>query len=187
MINIKFNDKVYSIKNTTTELTIGEFEDLCMILNDMTLNKMERWSKAFNYLGVPEEVIDEFDSFEFIEIIKQFNIFNEELDTEFIKEIEVEGRIYSSFDEKFKLTVKENSLIEQAVAKHSEKYLGEMMAVIFKMEGTDKTIWYDAAHIKHKAKLFREKVTADKVIPFINYLTKKLVNEVNMIENDTTI
>jgi hypothetical protein len=187
MININFEGTIYPIKNQTNELLIGEFEDLCAILNDEDETKINKWSEVFKYLGVPEHVVDEMDSFAFIDIIKEFKIFDEELSKDFIKEIEIDGKIYSSFDESFKITVKENGIIEQAVQKNDKKYIGEMMAVLFKLEGTDKTIWYDAAHLKHKSQLFRTTVTVDKAIPFINYLTKKLVKETQLIENDAKV
>lgn len=186
MINLKFEEKTYSIKNNTDELTIGEFENICAILNSDMLTKLDKWSKVFKYLGVPEDIIDEFDSFDFIEMIKQFNMFNGEL-LDYVKEIEIDGKIYVLFNEKFKITVKENTIIESFVQKNSERYIGEMMAVLYKLEGTDKTIWYDAAHIKHKAKLFRDNVTIDKALPIIGYLTKKLVNENNLIIDDATV
>jgi hypothetical protein len=184
MINLNFGGTIYSIKNQTNELLIGEFEDICFILNDESETKINRWSSVFKYLGVPEEVIDEFDSFAFINIIKEFKIFDEELSKDFIQSVEIDGKTYTSFEESFKLTVKENGIIEQAVQKNEKKYIAEMMAVLFKLEGTDKSIWYDAAHLKHKSQLFRSSVTIDKAIPFINYLTKKLVKETNLIEID---
>ena len=184
MINLKFEDKTYSIKNKTNELTIGEFEDLCVILNDLKATKVEKWSRAFKYLGVPEEVVDEFDAFDFIEMIKQFNIFDEEV-FDYVKEITIDGKVYVLFDERFKITVKENALIESYVNKNGEKYIGELMAILYKLEGTDKTIWYDNAHIKFKAKQFRDKVTIDNALPIIKYLAKKLVKENDLMFDET--
>lgn len=186
MINLKFEDKTYSIKNRTDELTIGEFEDICIILNSDKLTKMDKWSKVFKYLGIPEEVIDEFDAFDFIEIIKQFNIFDEQSD-EYVKELFIDEKKYILYYEKFKITVKENTLIESYIQKNSEKYIGELMAILYKLEDTDKNIWYDNAHIKFKAKQFREKVTIDNVLPIIKYLSKKLVKETDVIFEDESI
>lgn len=184
MINLRFGEQTFTIKNQTNELLIGEFEQICLILNDQNDTKINKWSKVFKYLGIPEEIIDEFDSFDFIEIIKQFNIFDETLSTEFIKEININGKTYIANGDTFKITVKENGLIEDFIQINSEKYIGEMMAILYKLEGTDKSIWYDKTHIKHKADLFRKNITIDKAIPYITYLTKKMVNESNLTLNE---
>lgn len=186
MINLKFEEKTYSIKNRTDEFTIGEFEDICSILNSDTLTKVDKWSKVFKYLGVPEDVVDEFDAFDFIEMIKQFNIFDEQ-SSDYVKEITIDGKVYVLFDEKFKVTVKENALIESFIQKNSEKYIGELMAILYKLEGTDKTMWYDNAHIKFKAKQFRTNVTINNALPIIKYLAKKLVKESDLVFEDATV
>jgi hypothetical protein len=186
MIILKFGEEKYNIKNKTNELTIGEFEEICFILNSDSLSKIDKWSKIFVFLGVPQEIIDEFDSFDFIEMIKEFKIFDEQ-NNEYVKEINLQDKVYNLYDEKFKLTVKENALIEEFVQKNNERYIAEIMAVLYKLEGTDKTIWYDTTHIKYKAKLFRDNVTIDKAMPIITYLTKKLVTETDLLFNDTTV
>jgi hypothetical protein len=56
------------------------------------------------------------------------------------------------------------------------------MAIIYKRPGFDKTINFDKAHIHHKAELFRKNLTADKVIPFISFLSKKLIGDYELIE-----
>lgn len=184
MITLKFGEESYTIKNQTNELLIGEFEEICFILNDQNETKINKWSKVFKFLGVPEEIIDEFDSFDFINLIKEFNIFNEDLNTEFIPEIIINNKSYVTNSDTFKITVKENGIIEEFVSKNNEKYIGEMMAILYKLDGTDKSIWYDKSHIKHKAELFRTQVTIDKAIPYITYLTKKMVTETNLTINE---
>ena len=79
------------------------------------------------------------------------------------------------------------SLIEHYIDKNDKRYLGEVMAVIYKVPGADKTINFDKAHIHHKAELFRKGLTADKVIPIISFLSKKLVKDYEFIQEQNTI
>jgi len=180
MINLKFDGKTYQLKNSTNELLINEFEHICSILNDKEKNHIEKWSEIFIYLGVPEDVIDNFDSFDFIEMIKEFNIFKTD-STEFVKDIVLDGITYTAFDEKFKLTVKEMTLIESFITKNENRYLGEMLAVIYKRTDLDKSMTYDKAHLKFKAELIRKQVMADVAVPIIGFLSKKLINDYNLI------
>lgn len=182
MIKIKFEDKDYFIKNNKTEITIGEFEDLCTIYNDNNKTILERWCDILVYLGADSNIVDEFDAFDFKNIISNINLFEDETEkSEIFKEVDIDGKLYISYDENFKLTVKENILIDEYISKNTEKYIGELMAVIYKLEGTDKTIWYDKSHLKFKAELFRKNVTIDKIIPILNYLTRKIVNDNNLM------
>lgn len=181
MLNVKFEGNEYSIKNSVEELTITEFETICEILNDTNKTKIIKWADIFVYLGIPTDVVDEFDSFAFIQLISEFNLLGVDA-APFVKEIIIDGYTYQSFDEEFKLTVKEMGLIESFVEKNSNRYLGEVMAIIFKRTDLSKTEHFDKAHIKHKAKLFRENVTADKCIPFIGFLSKRLIDNIELLQ-----
>ena len=75
-------------------------------------------------------------------------------------------------------------LIEQFASDQKKDYLGELMAIIYKRKDLTKAEHFDKAHIKFKAKLFRESLTADKVIPLIAFLSKKLVDDVNLINSE---
>jgi hypothetical protein len=176
MININFEDKTYTIKNQVSELLIKDFEHICSILNDKEKNKIDKWSEIFIYLGLPEEVVDEFDSFAFINIIKEFNLIDVEGE-DFAKEIILDDKTYIAYEDKFKLTVKEMSLIEYYVQKNENRYLGEMMAIIYKHPDYDKTINFDKAHIHFKAELIRKQITTNKAIPFITFLSKRLIKD----------
>jgi hypothetical protein len=187
MIKLKFNGEEYEVRNQLDEIKIGEFEDLCVIFNNEKESKIERWSNIFNILGVPIDVIDEMDAFDFINIIKTIKIFNND-NIEIPNKLTVNGKDYISFDEgeKFKLTVKENSIIEKYIQNNSDKYIGEILSVCYKLEGSDKSIWYDKSHLDYKAKLFRDNITTDKIIGLLRYLTLKLVEENNIMNDDIT-
>lgn len=182
MLNIKIEDKVYSIKNQLNEFYIGEFEELMIIMNDK-INYLDKWSSIFIKLGVPNYVIDNMDADDFINIINKIE-FDLESDIKITKSIEIDGQNYVyNFDE-VKINVKEMRLIEDFIVKDNQKYLSEIMAVLYKNENSDKNINFDLTHIKHKAKLFNDNITIDKCIPFIKYLSIKIVKDFKLIENE---
>ena len=61
--------------NSVDELLLKDFEYITSIFNDKEKQHFEKWSEIFVFLGLPEDVVDEFDTFAFIDIIKEFNIF----------------------------------------------------------------------------------------------------------------
>lgn len=183
MLNVKFNGIEYQIKNNVNEFTILEFETICTILNDEKKTKIIKWSDIFEFLGLPIDVIDEFDSFAFIQLINEFNLLGVDKEP-MLQEIVIDGYTYKSFDEEFKLTVKEMGLIESFVEKNKDKYLGELMAIVFKRTDLGRNEHFDKTHIKYKADLFRKHITADKTLPFITFLSKKLIDNVELIKEE---
>lgn len=183
MIDIKFKNETYSIKNKIEEIVIKDFEQIINILNDKSKDFIEKWSDIFIFLGVPNEVIDNFDIGDFINLIKQFNL--TEVNTKEIKKsITFNGIEYFAYEDAFKLTVKETILIESYIKKNDNRYLGELISIVYKNPEVSKDINFDKAHIHHKAEMIRKEITADIALPIIAFLSKKLINDFNPIIND---
>lgn len=176
---IKIND--YEIRNKIDELLICEYEYISKIYNSQEIDNIDKWVKIFIYLGVPADVIDDLDLQEFIQLIGKFQLNIEMEQKEIVKEIVINDVVYSAYDEIFKLSVKDMALIENYIKERPENYIGEAMSVIYKNRNFDRTIHYDKAHIKNKAEIFRKNVTADKVIPIINIISKKLIKDGELI------
>jgi len=186
MLNLKLEGETYPIKNSLDELTIKQFEFISSILNDKEKSHISKWSEIFIYLGLPEDIVENLDSFSFIEIINNFNFTFEELkEKEIVKEIILDGVSYFAYDETFKITVKEMALIEEYVKKNENKYLAEIMAVIYKRNDLQKEMQYDKAHIKHKADLIRTQITSDIAFPIIGFLAKRLIKDFKLIEDES--
>ena len=177
MIKITFLEKSYEIKNEIKEFTIGEFEDICRILNSKEKNYIDKWIDIFSLLGIPENISGDWDTFAFMKVIKEFNLSESQVDKVFKKDIKLNDEIYSYTGDEFKLTVREMRLIEDAVKKNESRYLGELLAIIYKREDLDKSITYDLSHIKYKAEMIRKQIKADIVIPYMAFLSKKLIND----------
>ena len=178
MINIKG----YEVKNLNNELLIKDFEHITMLFNDKEKMFFEKWAEIFIYLGVPEEVVDNFDVDDFIIGIKDFNDVSDQKNINIIKDITIDGVEYSCYDENFKITVKDMSLIEEYAKKNENRYLGDVMAVLYKRVDADKNVNYDKSHIHYKAELFRKEITIDKLVPILNILSNKLIKEVTNFE-----
>jgi hypothetical protein len=183
MLKVKIGEQEFSLKQKAGEFTIKEFEKLASVLNDKSINELTRYSEAFVMLGADEDVLDEFDGFSFYRLIREFKNYEMEIG-EFTKHIEINGRMYESFTEEFFFKVKDMKLIEDAVALNSEFYVGEMMAILFKDVELTKVEHYDPAHIKHKAKLFRENVGYDVAIPFISEFSSNLIKTLEAFKDE---
>jgi len=180
MIKINFKNDSYELRNEVFEWTIGEFESMSAILNNKDKDHLEKWIEVFELLKIPTEVIDNMDAFDFMEIIKEFNMFGVQ-NNEIVKTIHLKGEQYHAYDEKFRITVKEMKLIESLVNKNPDRYLGDIMAVIYKRPDIDPELHKDKAHIHFKAELIRKEASADMAIPILTFLSKKLIKDESVL------
>jgi hypothetical protein len=182
MINVRFEDKVYEVKSTMSEILINDFETIISIMNNKK-NYIDRWSEVFIILGLPEAVLENMDSSDFINVIKEIDI-NTDVEVKLEKEITIDNVVYKTKHDEVKISVKEMRLIEKFIIDNDSKYIGDIMAVLYRNESSDDTINFDLSHIKYKAKLFRDNVTVDKSLPFLKYLSTKIVKDFNTIKNE---
>lgn len=187
MITLQFKDDTYQLRNELDELTVGEFEKISSILNDLDKNQLEKWSEIFLLLGIPQDVIDYFDAETFISIIKQFNLLDEKKVLKTVeKVVTIDNVDYIGYDgDEFKMNVKQLCLIEDFIKKNPERYLGDILAVIYKSVNIDDNMHFDKAHIKHKAELFRKQMNAKYAMPLLGYISKKIINDTTILENGT--
>lgn len=182
MIKVKFEEKSYEVKNKLDEILIGDFENIISIMNTKK-NYIDRWSEIFIILGLPQEVVDNMDSSDFINVIREIDI-DTNVEVELHKEITIDDILYQLKHDEVKISVKEMRIIEKFIIENESKYIGDIMAVLYRNEKSDDIINYDLTHIKYKAKLFRENITVDKSLPFLKYLSTKIVKDFNTITNE---
>lgn len=184
MININIQDEQYSIKNKLNEMTIGEYEKVTEILNNEKLDYIDKWIEVLILLGLSEDVIDTFGISEFTQIIKGFQLAGD-VEKEIQQTITLNDKPFNSFTENdFKITVKEMAMIENVIKKKPTRYLGDVLAILYKSPDADRTINYDKSHIKFKAELIRKEVTADVVVPILNKIGQIIIKDFNTIENE---
>lgn len=162
--------KGHSFKNSISEFTIKEFEEISAILNDEELEQVEKYMEVFEKLGIPTQVVDEMSDDDFFYLIRQFDL---KSSMALSPAVEIEGHLYVAHDGEFKMRVKDLSLIEKAVAKNPNKCLARVMAVIFKREDLSRVEHYTEAHLKHKEKLF-EKQPAVLAYPYLVHVIENL-------------
>jgi hypothetical protein len=169
MINILGRD----IPNALDELNIEQFETITEINNNQELDPIDKHLKIFEYLGIPEREFWDYDVADFIDIVKQFNNIKQ-VEYPTIDILEIDGYTYKA---EMKLTVRDTKMIEKIALKRDKGYVSEMLAVMFKREDLSNTEHYTDAHIKHKAKLFKQ-LSADISVPYLIFITNKINKQV---------
>jgi hypothetical protein len=184
MIQIEISGNKRTMNNAINEITVAEFEQLCVILNGDDEDVFDRYLKVFGVLGLTDEEIDVITPSEFIDLTKTFTDEDWEC-KEFKPTIEVDGVVYTAYSgSEFKLSVRDLAKIEKYIKQDNQKYMGEMLAVIYKNLTLDRMVHYEDSHIKSKAELFRSKVTADVILPYVNLILKDIVTKLK--GNDLT-
>lgn len=175
MINLTIKGVEKSIKNQLSELSVYEFELLCAILNANIVDTLDRYIKIFLVLGLTDDDIDDMTTTEFARVIK---LYGETLweENEFKQQIEIKGRTYTAYTgDKFILSVRDLAKIEKYIKSNDARYMGELLAVIYKDQSVDKSLHYDEAHIKFKADLFRKHMKAEVILPYLNLILNDVV------------
>lgn len=192
MKTIILNDTEYHLPHQPSDFKLGKYEKVMKILEE-DVTEIEKYSNLLVELGIPEEVIDDLTIEEFSSTIKDYmeGTTYDFSKFKFVPTIEVNGRTYQAFDEdaEFLLKVKDLNWIEKLIKRNPDKYLAEVLAVIFKDIELTKTEHYTDAHIRHKASLFRENVTLDIAIPYIGAISHELLTSLQTnvtLSNDTT-
>lgn len=159
------------IPNKMDELTIEQFEKVTEITNNQELDNIDRYIKIFEYFGVKESEWDDndVDLSEFIEKVKEFNSNNYE-NNEAIESIELEGYTYVA---QMKLSVKDTKMIEKLITRKTSHWISDLMALMFKRTDLSSTEHYAEAHLKHKAKLFKQ-LKAEIAVPYLVFVTEKI-------------
>jgi hypothetical protein len=111
-------------------------------------------------------------------MVKEFNVSAKE-DLTQVTEFELEGYKYVG---EFKLSVRDTKLIEKCVILKAPGYIAEITAIMFKREDLSNTEHYAEAHLKHKAKLFKE-LKANIAIPYLHFIAQKINQQA---KNETT-
>jgi hypothetical protein len=123
----------------------------------------------FKYLGIKEELWDDYPFSEFIKLVQEFNL-DSYTPNEAQATIELEGFNYEA---QLKLSVKETKLIEKIVNTKPNHYISDILAIMFKRTDLSNTEHFTDAHLKHKAKLFRTQ-KAELCVPYIVFVTEKI-------------
>jgi hypothetical protein len=78
-----------------------------------------------------------------------------------------------TYEAQLKLSVKETKLIEKIVNTKPNHYISDILAIMFKRTDLSNTEHFTDAHLKHKAKIFRN-LKAEICVPYIVFVTEKI-------------
>jgi hypothetical protein len=164
----------YEVPNTIDELTIEQFDRLNNIEAQKDLDSIEKWIMKFVYLGIPEEA---FEDITLGELQKHMIDYNADfvLPTEKQYEVVIDGYTYTAKEE---ISAKEMSLIEKSWKHNLGNFSADSLAIIFKRNDLTRNEHYTLAHLKQKAKLFRE-MKASLAVPFVAEIIKSLTTSVD--------
>lgn len=180
MLEIKYGTETYTFRNTPAEITLGEFDKIFTINYRQGSDNITKFFEVFEFIGVPNEVLDSLNQKEFYEAVKAYNDFI--MPTEVVKEFEVNGRKYLSFDgDEFELKARDISLIEQAQLKNDGHFPSWVAAIILKDEQLTNTEHRDWTHIKYKAEQFRKHLTAGDVAPLVARFARRQLNQLSEV------
>ena len=175
MLEVKINDEVFNIKQKPSEFTIGEYEELVIILKDNESDQFDRYYNLFLYLGIPQYYLDEFDFFNFKEIIEEYN--KQTDDITMINEVTIDGRLFRAYENEFKMSVKQMKKAIDYIKKDDKKCMAEVLGVIFQeVSKTKEENWLES-NINERIELFRKNMTADVASPYFLLLIKKAINK----------
>lgn len=189
MLDIKYNGDIYHIKNNTEEFTIGEFEKVTSILLEDTEFYFDRWLKVIEFLGVPTDIVDDIDLDELSQLIKNIKV--SDVEEMYIDKIVIDGYTYTAYNKeemnKPRITGKVIKLVESIMISNPKECVGDIMAIFFKRDDLSNTEHYDKAHLKHKAKIFRNNISSNVAIPYIMLVSDRFMKNINslLLNGDT--
>ena len=165
--------KEFELKTKMTEFTMKEFEDICAITTEDLIDK---YFGVFEVLKMPKDLMYEITTDDLIDIVKEFTK-DEITNKDLIPTIEMNGRVYRSHTDEFKVKAKDFGMIQTYVKKNPTKYLLYIIAILFKDEELTNNEHYTSAHIEHKMHLFEE-LNADLYYQYIIFIQHNVIQKI---------
>jgi hypothetical protein len=176
MIRLNYKSDTYFIKNSLDELSINQFEFITTILNKMGDTEVSKWKTILNFLDLPFEVLDDMDEDDILKVVTNFKLEDLKIN-KYIKEIKLDKRKFLASKV---ITVKQISMVEDYLDKDSTRYIGELLAIIFREKDKSKEEHFNIATIEANAELFRYNVKMNVALPYINLLTANLITKYDL-------
>lgn len=166
----------FELRTQLKDITIQEFNQIVNIMSDDKQLYFENWLDLLTVLGMPEDMLNELTIPDLLEIVKEFNLFEPQENLEILQDIELDGYTYRLFEDKFKLTVRVSSIVEQTIKSHPKDFIPWVIANLYKRTDLTDLEHKQSEHIKHKAKLFSQ-LTMDKCIVLFTILFEGIITK----------
>lgn len=182
MINLKYKNETISIPTDVYEFDIDLFESLFEVIQNKQIKLFNKWVLIFQFCGIPDEIVNNLSSDEFISIINEFR-FDLHL-TKIKPKIEINGVEYKCYDKTFDITVKDFILMQNYLDMNPLKNITKVLAILYKSkdEIKNKTV-FDRTYIEEKANKFKF-VKANYAIPVYNLLNNLLSQQTKFATNE---
>lgn len=172
MIQIKYNDTVYDIRNTLDEITVEEFEYISHTLTRVGISTIDLWMDIWESLNVDPILLDNLDLDNFLELVKSFDFVT--YDNTIKQTINIDGTDYSCYTDSFRLKIKELSKIELMIS--NGFYLSRILAYLYKNDN----IVQDVKHLNYKIAFFKTQ-PASLVMPILDNINGILIKKLESI------
>ena len=170
MLEVKIDGQLFELKQDPKEFTIGEYEDVVSILKNKEYDEFDRYYELFLHLGIPQDLLDEFDIFHFKNLITEYNSVTSEMTM--VNQITIDGRVFKSYDTEFKISLKQMKTAIEFIKEDSVRCLAEIMAIFFhEVNLSREENW---KRLDERAELFRDRMTADIASPYFIEIIKKM-------------
>jgi hypothetical protein len=178
MIQVKYEEDIYEIRNRLDEITIEEFEFITHKLTTPAEDEsvIDTWMDILISLNVDMVLLDNIDLDTFLPVIKSFDFVT--FDKTIQKSILIDGVEYVCYDEVFRLKVKQLSKIEFMIS--NGFYLSRLLAYLYKRKDFTNQQNLEKAHIDYKVEFFK-KQNSSLVMPILDNINNLLVKKLELL------
>jgi len=165
MIELNFKDYTVKVKNEASEITLDELIKVTNVFRDEKSN-IKIWYNILDILSDDERYVNMSDDSLF-DVVGKLRINSEE----FLNDIKIGDNTYScEFDgDKPRLNLFYLSELEDFINKNPDAWIKDAICLLFKIDKNTKGI--------------NEALTADIVIPYINYINDKLTTNFSKLKD----
>lgn len=181
MITKKIKGKEYTMRNLLSEITLLETSKIAQIMADEKEDFSDKWLKVIEMLG-GRELVNVATAKVFVELVSAIEMNNVKYELQ--DTIEVNNRLYKCeiTDGEVELSARDLAKIEN-IARKGGAWLHEAYAVVYKDVMLTDNEHYDSAHLKHKAEIFGNAITAEQCSSMIFQINKQIVDNVQSLIN----
>lgn len=178
------NDENESLRTLPSEITLKDFTETVKLQGDNFKPNFEYYLNFFEILGLSKKFLDIVDIDTLTDIISDFQK-DFKSDSELIKQIEISGVIYKSYEEEFKIKAKDFGAIEKYMSEGHEWMVYAMMT-IFKEDGINFENIQMKKYFDDRKEIFLS-LTMDICLPYIVMLSSKYLDNIQkLVDNGTS-
>lgn len=183
MIIVEIDNKNYEVRNLGSEVTLNELARISAILDngseDEGVDFADKWLRVIEIVS-SSDFVDVMHIEHMEQIIKDFAVVG--IKNKIQPTFEVNNRVYTLAMDGEEMRVSGRDMVAiEAMARKGGAWATKAIALLYKDEQLTPKEHYTPAHIKHKADLFGNAMTAEIAAPVIFQLSKKIVQYIDRL------